>query len=94
MGPGEGEGQRSGVKGPWKIHGQDYSGRLHHEVLEVSTIKRSFLCVWALAWAFSHQIYSCLSQESLSLKMDKGLMQTYNLGEPQRAWGQMWRSSM
>lgn len=36
-GPGEGESQCLGIKGPWKFHGQDYSGCLHHEVLKVAT---------------------------------------------------------
>lgn len=46
MGLGEGEGQRSYALGPWKFHGKDYRGRLHHEVLEVSTDIGNFhLCV-------------------------------------------------
>lgn len=38
MCPEDGEGERSEVKGPRKFHGQDSSGRLHYEVLEVSIV--------------------------------------------------------
>lgn len=53
----EGEGQRSAVKGPWKFHGKAYSGCLHHEVLEVSSVIFNLcVCVCVLMGIFPASI--------------------------------------
>ena len=61
MGSWESEGQKPRVKRTWKFHGQDYSGQLHHEVLEVSTVLCNFCVCLGVSVCVGGCVHVCLS---------------------------------
>lgn len=91
MGPGDSEGQILDMKRPWKFNGQDYSGYLHYEILEVSTVICNFSVCVSVSVCLSLFLPTFLPTSSPSLSP---CLTLYMCTFPQRSYSCLFQKSM